>query len=427
MAFASAASCFICRASYYISLLGLKIPLCLLVRASRARWVLAFILLVWVPFLVCCHAVLLPKVQGPLVWNTITAIWVSLPLLVVGAVILSVARVPKLFAVFSSALACMACFHLFAIPALAGTRLGGILLHALFAFFEDMPTLVWIWCLVHVVRLQDHVKARQTGRPSPFAEQEGAQSGTLIVGNAPTVTEGEALGAAVDGFADVVRFNSYRVDRPEYTGSKVGFHFCNGRNFPTSKAVKAICPLFNASLTHAVYLFMPHAEEAADIYASLTSSKVDAWFVSEEEILALRPKIGCLFWQIPTSGMVAVNTFLSQRSTVTLHGFNFFQGKKIHYFDESPTQLITSWLERFVTHNPGRERLWVEGLVREGKACFLAARAEMPSEEEDKPKAWAADVSKMGYAEKKKDGEPRRRPGLVQTLLKDGMPSQFSL
>jgi len=339
----------------------------------------------------------------------------------VGAVILSVARMPKLFAAFSGALACVLGFHLLAVPALAGTRLGGVLLHALFAFFEDAPIAVWIWCLVHVVRLQDHIKARQTGRPSPFAEREGAQSGALIVGNAPTLTDGEPLGAAMDNFADVVRFNSYNVDRPEYTGSKVGFHFCNGRNFPTSKAVKAICPLFNASLTHAIYLFMPHAEEAADIYASLTSSKVDAWFVSEEDILALRPKIGCLFWQIPTSGMVAVDAFLSQRSTVTLHGFNFFQGKKIHYFDESPTQLITSWLERFVTHNPGREKRWVESLVGEGRVSFLAPQATSPPGDGDSPKA------EMAKLEKKKDGEPRRRPGLVQTLLKDGLPSQFSL
>jgi len=390
--------------------------------------VLAFIVLAWVPFLVCCHAVLLPKVQGPLVWHVITALWVTLPLQVVGAVILSVARVPKLFVAFSGALACMACFHLFAIPALAGTQLGGIMLHALFAFFEDMPIVVWIWCLLHVVRLQSHIKKRQTGRLSPFEEGESTRSGVLIVGNAPTVTDGEPLGTAIDNFADVVRFNSYSVDRPEYTGSKVGFHFCNGRNFPTSKAVRAICPLFNASLTHAVYLFMPHAEEAADIYASLTSSKVDAWFVSEEEILALRPKIGCLFWQIPTSGMVAVNTFLSQRSTVTLHGFNFFQGKKIHYFDESPTQLITSWLERFVTHNPSREKVWVESLVREGRASFLTPKAAMPPEDDDSSKASAAEVSKLGCAEKaKKEGEPRQRPGLVQTLLKDGMPSQFSL
>uniref|UniRef100_A0A7S1LS67 Uncharacterized protein n=1 Tax=Alexandrium catenella TaxID=2925 RepID=A0A7S1LS67_ALECA len=413
---------FLCRSGYYISLLGLKIPLGLLVNASRARWVLAFVLLAWVPFLAYCHAVLLPKVQGftgAVAWHLLTALWVTIPLLVVGVVILSKARTPALFGVFMGALTCVVGFHKLAVPALVDTQLGAVLLHSLFAFFEDMPIGIWIWCLVHVVRLQAHIDRRQAGRPSPFALGEGAKDGALIVGNAPTVTDGKPLGAIIDDFEDVVRFNSYSVDQPDYTGSRVGFHFCNGRNFPTSSSVKAVCPLFNASLTHAVYLFMPHAEEAREIFASLTSSKVDAWFVGEAEILSLRRKIGCRLWQIPTSGMVAVDGFLAKRESVTLHGFNFFQSKKIHYFSESPTQLITSWLERFVTHEPLREKRWVEGLVREGRVAFLTPFSGVGTEPP------AAEVTKLG--EKKKDGEPRRRPGLMQTLLKDGLPSQFSL
>jgi hypothetical protein len=297
-----------------------------------------------------------------------------------------------------------------------------------------MPILAWIWCLVHVVRLQRHIKKSQAQRASPFEASKGPQDNVLIVGNAPTVTEGEPMGYLIDSFNHVVRFNSYAVDRHAHTGCKIGFHFCNGRNFNCAKTVKVVCPLFNASLTHACYLFMPHMEDAVKIYNGLTNKKVDSWFIEEEEILELRRKIGCRVWQIPTSGMCAINAFLESRHEVTLHGFNFFQSKKIHYFEETPVQLITSWLERFVTHDPSREKTWVEGLVQSGRASFLsdvfASEAEA-SQQAAEGKEKAKPVEETEADAKKledEDGELRRRtPGIVQTILKDGFPSQFSL
>lgn len=413
----------LCRSSYYISLLGLKIPAGLLVRASNARHVLAFITLAWVPFLLYSHAVLLPMVQNTLVWHLLTALWVTIPMMVVGTVILTRAFAPKTFAYFSAAAVFVLLFHALAIPMLAPTTFGSVLLQALFAFFEDAPIAAWIWCLVHVVRMQDHIKANQLPKNSPFTAAKGAKDTALIVGNAPTVIEGLPLGNVIDSFDQVVRFNQYTVAKPEFTGSKVTSHFCNGRNFPTSKAVKAVCPLFNASLTHAVYLFMPHMEDTQDIYRNLTSSKVDAWFVEEDLILNLRKKLGSQVWQIPTSGMVAIESFLQTGQEVSLHGFNFFEGKKIHYFEESPTQLITSWLERFVTHDPSLEKIWVAGLATEGRVSFLAETVTAAAAAaEDSP-----DGEAEGSPSKDEKGIRRRGPGLIQTLIKDGLPSQFSL
>merc|ERR1719343_1334585 len=116
---------------------------------------------------------------------------------------------------------------------------------------------------------------------------------------------------------------------------------------------------------------MPHLEEAVTIYKNLTNTQSNAWFVAEEHILALRKKIGCKIWQIPTSGMVAIDAFLAGHKQISLHGFNFFQGKRIHYFEESPIQLITSWLERFVTHDPSLEKVWVAELMKDGRVSFL--------------------------------------------------------
>lgn len=426
---------FLARASYYISLLGLKIPLGLLARASHSRYVLAWILFAWIPFLFYSHAVLLPKVPtlpqeiAVLVWHGLTALWVTIPLLTVGGVVLSRVQSRGPVIAFFAALATVVAFHALVIPVVATTAVGGLALHALFAFFEDMPIVGWVWCLYHVVCLQNHVAKTQANRPTPFTEQEGPLDRVLIVGNAPTVVEGEPYGHLIDDFSHVVRFNQYSITKPEYTGVRVGYHFCNGRNFPTDKTVQAICPLFNASLTHSVYLFMPHMEEARSIYANLTSIKVDAWFVEEEHVLALRKKIGNRIWQIPTSGMVAIDAFLRQRKEVTLHGFNFFQGKKIHYFEESPLALVTSWLERFVTHDPSIEKVWVASLREEGRISLLSKDSTRASNDDEKEEETAQKKHpKSPCQSQDEDASLRRRtPGLIETLLKDGLPSQFSL
>lgn len=420
----------LCRSSYYVSLLGLKIPLGLLVNASRAPHVLVLMLCVWTPLLAYCHVALVPGLAGlpeatsTWVWHSLWALWFTIPLLVVGNVILQKARGAGPLGTFMVTLVLVAAFHVFGIPALvADPGLGIVTMHCLMAFFEDMPILGWVWCLVYVVRVQKYALASQAGRQSPFeAANSDVEDRVLVVGNAPTLVEGEALGPLVDSFQQVVRFNTYTLSKPAWTGSRVTHHFCNGRNHPQQKTVKAVMPLFNASLTHAVYLFMPHMEEASDIYASLTSDKVDTWFVEEDRILSLRRKLGCLPWQIPTSGAVAIDAFLSARQCISLHGFNFFQSKKIHYFEESPVQLITSWLERFVTHDPSLEKVWVEGLVNKGRASFLGRPCGVES----------SDGFEQKLKEKedglKEDSELRRRaPGLVQTLLRDGFPSQFSL
>jgi len=421
----------LCRMSYYINLLGLKIPAGLVVRASFARHVLACILTIYVPFSLYCHAVLLPKVAeadfGSLIWQLLIAMWITIPLLVVGSVILSHVRQSSPLRLFTTAFIAMACFHKFAVPILQPTFFGTFILQVLFAIFEDGAVAGWIWCLYHVVKFQNHINKTPSKRDCPLELATCADDTALVVGNAPTVLD-HPLGDVMDGFQSVSRFNTYNTAKPEFTGSKVSYHWCNGRNLPSAREVKAVLPLFNASLTHACYLFMPHMEEAGDICTNLMRSKANVWVVDEESILELRKKIKCLFWQIPSSGMVAINAFLAKRPEVALHGFNFFSGDKIHYFEESPLQLITSWLERFVTHNPPREKVWVQSVVDEGRAYFLSEgkRARETSSEEQKTSEFEATDGKSGKLEGK-EARKRRIPGLLKFLRRDLLPSQFSM
>jgi len=398
------------------------------VRASYARHVLVGILVVYVPFSIYCHAVLLPKVAeadfGVLIWQLLIAMWITIPMLVVGSVILSHVRQSGPLKMFSAAFVAMAFFHKFAVPMLQPTFFGTFLLQVFFTTFEDGAVAGWIWCLFHVVRLQNHIRVTPSKRENPLEMTSGAEETPLVVGNAPNVLDAP-LGSVMDSFSSVARFNTYNMSKPEFTGSKVNYHFCNGRNLPSAKEVKAVLPLFNASLTHACYLFMPHMEEAADIVTNLTGSKANVWVIDEDSILELRKKIKCNFWQIPTSGAVAIDAFLSKRREVALHGFNFFAGKNIHYFEESPLQLITSWLERFVTHNPPLEKVWVHSVVDEGRAYFLS-EGKHSCERTSSPEETSCSNEKNGKLDGK-EARKRHIPRLLEFLKRDLLPSQFSM
>jgi len=422
----------LCRAIFFITVLGLKFPLAQCCRASRAKPVLGFLALVIVPFLLHCHASLLTSVQfaahGVLIWHVLTAVWITIPLMVIGFVILCACRVPGPYFVFCGSLVTVASFHYFIIPLMQPSWFGTIVLHLMFLLFEDLPMAAWIWSLYHVVRLQEHVRNNPAFRDCPIGETKGPDDRALIVGNAPNVCTGQPLGSVIDGFNHVARFNSYHVAKPAFTGSKVTHHFYNGRQSYETQGVQAVLPLFYVSLTHAVYLFFPRLEEAAQIRQKVQSGKGGVWVVDEDRLLALRNKIGLNFWQVPSSGMVAIDAFLSQHEHVYLHGFQFFQGKTIHYFDESITQLLTSWLERIMTHNPIAEKVWVEGMAKQDKVRFLPTSdlaklaATLPEEDGEEDAADVKKASKEGDA-----GVARRGPGLLKGLLKDGFPSQFSL
>eukprot|EP00747_Dinoflagellata_sp_TGD_P184327 gnl/TRDRNA2_/TRDRNA2_39866_c0_seq1.p1 gnl/TRDRNA2_/TRDRNA2_39866_c0~~gnl/TRDRNA2_/TRDRNA2_39866_c0_seq1.p1 ORF type:complete len:447 (+),score=83.37 gnl/TRDRNA2_/TRDRNA2_39866_c0_seq1:111-1451(+) len=421
------------RAVFYANVLGCKMPLMLLFRTSHARCALGFYSCIMMPVCVYTHLCLLPNASA-LMWHVLVAIWITLPLVAVGGVIMTAVRRPGPVSVFACAVFIMACFHSLVVPTIHSTNFGNLLLQALWFFFEDLTTCAWIWCFYHVVVLQMHMKKHKSLTINPIKSQKNEDDRVLVIGNAPSVVTGIALGGEIDGFDHVVRFNEYAVDKPDYTGSKVTHHFCNGRNMPKNVFVKGCLPLFNASLTHSAYLFMPHLEEARKFRDNLMKEDVNAWVVDEPRVMKLCRKLRLNFWQVPTSGMVAIDSFLSDYDEITLHGFNFFQGKKIHYFKESPTQLITSWLERFCTHNPLKEKKWVMGLEKEGRVSFLANKFQVatggalaPSDnktvEEKEKKLVEEDADRLEQRAQAR----RRRPGFFATFLEDGFPSQFSL
>jgi hypothetical protein len=256
------------------------------------------------------------------------------------------------------------------------------------------------------------MKVRPELTDCPIKKPSNPEDRVLIIGNAPNIMQGRPLGPVIDGFEQVVRFNSYTVDNPDYTGTKVTYHFANGRNIPQDPYVQAVAPIFNASLTHAAYLFFPDLANATHTMNHVLSDKTRAWFVEEDRLLKLCKKLKLPPFQIPSSGMVAIDAMMSRYDKVYIHGFTFFEGKRLHYFDEPVLQLVTSWLERFITHNAPCEKRWAEGLAAEQKVLFLPDHVvEVPGGE---------NISSP------KSKEQDKKPNLFR-LIEEAFPSQFSM
>jgi len=261
--------------------------------------VLGLLASIVVPFNVLCHVYLLPMIRdasvvGFVVWQLLFAMWITIPLMVVGSVILTTVHDPRVVAAFVGTMLAAILFHIYAVSILQPTVLGTMFLQVMFFAFEDAAILGWLWCLYWAKKIQDHVSSIPAEEQYQIKAPQSEEDKVLIVGNAPTVTDGEPLGPIIDNFHQVVRFNGYHVDDPKKTGSRVTHHFCNGRKLPSSSTVQAVTPIFYASLTHAAYLFFPHMEDARSIYANLVNSKTQAWFVDEELILNLIKKIAQL-------------------------------------------------------------------------------------------------------------------------------------
>jgi hypothetical protein len=359
---------------------------------------------------------LLPRLRvmenGLMIWHGLFAYWITIPMGVFGGALVRGCREPMPFVKYLAVASVVYCWHRYIIPAIQPTIVGSILVQVGFVFFQDLCLLGWLWCLHHVVQVQDIMKVRPELTECPIKTPSNPEDRVLIIGNAPNVLEGRALGPVIDGFEQVCRFNTYHVDVPEYTGTKTTYHWANGRNIPQDPYVQAVAPIFNASLTHAVYLFFPDLGNASNTMTHVLSDKTRVWFVEEDRLLKLCKKLSLPFFQIPSSGMVAIDAMMSLYDKVYIHGFSFFQSKKLHYFDEPVLQMVTSWLERFITHNAGCEKTWVEGLARDQSVLFLPEHVvEVPGGE---------NISSP------KSKEAEKKPNLFR-LIEEAFPSQFSM
>lgn len=206
----------------------------------------------------------------------------------------------------------------------------------------------------------------------------------LVVGNGPSALEGEPLGDAIDKFDEVVRFNNFQTKvagMEKFVGTKTTVHYSDGVLYPTY--IEYRVPGANVVLSLIMDRFMVAGtyfilRGGADLQTTLVQNFLKdpniSW-TEKADIERLKKLLGLRGMKHPTSGMLAIDHFVNKPGVqlpVYIHGFDFFQGPKMHYFDEHEP-LYERINDRIGVnqHSPHMEKIYVEKLIAEGKVRFL--------------------------------------------------------
>jgi len=208
----------------------------------------------------------------------------------------------------------------------------------------------------------------------------------LVVGNGPSAMEGKQLGDVIDKFDEVIRFNNFQnkvSGMEKWVGTKTTVHFSDGVLYPTYtnyhvKGADVVLSLFiDRFMVSGSYLIL---RSGADLEIGLTKqffNDPSTVWIPKDNINRLKKALGLTSVKHPTSGMLAIDFYLQQKDVklpVYIHGFDFFQGPKIHYYhDQEPFYERVNNRIGVNMHSPHKEKLYVEQLIKEGKVKFLTS------------------------------------------------------
>lgn len=213
----------------------------------------------------------------------------------------------------------------------------------------------------------------------------------VILGNGPSLAKGEPLGKYIDEMDEVVRFNNFQTavsGLGEWTGSKTTVHFSDTMLFPTYPEYSVP----NAAIVLSLFMDRLIVSGSYVVFRScidLELSKCLKLFtnpglgwVPHEDIENLKHILGLTKGKHPTSGCLAIDWFVRNRPDpnvpIYIHGFDFFEGDAIHYYDKSEPlyERINDLMGVTVMHQPGKEKGFVHKLIEEGKVKWLRDYAE---------------------------------------------------
>jgi len=209
-------------------------------------------------------------------------------------------------------------------------------------------------------------------------------SRVLVVGNGPSALDGEPLGDKIDEFDEVIRFNNFQTKTAgmeKFVGTKTTVHFSDGVLYPTYKeyhvpGADVVLSLFTDRFMVAGSYFIMRG--GADLQTNLTMNFLKdpaiGW-ITKASIERLKKLLGLTGVKHPTSGMLAIDHFVNMPGVeypVYIHGFDFFMGPKMHYFDDhEPIYEKVNDRIGVNMHCPRKEKVYVEKLIAEGKVRFL--------------------------------------------------------
>jgi len=256
---------------------------------------------------------------------------------------------------------------------------GSLFGHILLVWMIELPNCVILWALNFLRKVKSVDRSNH-----PIANSkpgDGRLGKTIcIVGNGPSLINGPPLGELIDAHDEVVRFNNFQCkeDMKAWSGSKTTFHFSDAMLFPTFpeyqvEGARYVLPIFEDRISYSVVSVL--IRSCIDCEPSLACAFLvnpDVWCVSKADLTRMRLDLGLEKNRTPTSGYIAIDLFSKLYDKVTIIGFDFFQGKDIHYYEKEEP-----WYERLNNrlgvqfHAPGKEKGAVQKLIDAGKCEFL--------------------------------------------------------
>jgi hypothetical protein len=257
--------------------------------------------------------------------------------------------------------------------------LSSLLLHVVVFLSVAHPL---IWCATIASQLTEILAVDRGSNRLARGALHGPK--VLIMGNGPSALDGEQLGHVVDTFNEVVRFNNFQTKvagLEQWVGTKTTVHFSDGVLYPTYQeyhvpgATIMLSLIMDSFIVAGSYVVMRMGADLQTRLALRFLKDPQVGFIEKARIERLKGELGLTGVKHPTSGMLAIDQFLSMEGVelpIYIHGFDFFMGKKVHYFDEQEP-LYERINDRIGVnmHSPNKEKVYVEKLVAEGKVKFL--------------------------------------------------------
>jgi hypothetical protein len=259
---------------------------------------------------------------------------------------------------------------------------GGLFKHFLWLYVVDIPMLV---CVTAASSL-DYLFSRKSENRL-FGEKPDFHGKRIVVlGNGPSLVKGDPCGDLIDSMDEVVRFNNFQTKTSgleKWTGNKTTVHFSDSMLYPSYPeyhvpGATVTLSLFMDRLMVAgsYFIFRIGVDLAIKETFQMLLAPSLGW-VPHEDINQLKEELGIDRPKHPTSGCLAIDWFVRNRPDpsvpVYIHGFDFFEGPEIHYYNKTEPlyERINDMIGVTTMHQPEKEKSFVARLVKEGKVKWL--------------------------------------------------------
>ena len=193
------------------------------------------------------------------------------------------------------------------------------------------------------------------------------QNSILIIANGPSINK-FIFGEYIDQFSSIARINNFVIDGFEsFIGSKTDF-WCNGANQNLEK---------KENIFDRIIVFIPPTIQNRkgtaihDRIQKRLGLDIDSYeLISEKDMITFENQCGS---KRLTTGTNSILWAMKHFEKVVIHGFDFFQNGKEHYFDGGIKSWFfnQSWFKKGTKHNHKQEKKYILELLKNKKIFEL--------------------------------------------------------